>query len=96
VAVSQQTIVYFSKKSGKANHQIGTGFFLHNTIISSVKRVELITDRLSCVTEIGHWSGIVLNVHALSEDESGNKKVRFKKNWSMYWISSHSTTSLKK
>ena len=54
---------------------MGTGFCLHMQIRSAVKKVEFISDRVSCITLKGRWHDtIVLNVHAPSEDKDDDSK----------------------
>jgi hypothetical protein len=71
------------------NHQLGKRFFVHQRIISAIKREEFVSDRMSyiLVAPRGCWCNIiVLNVHAPSEEKSGNSKTVLTGNWSRFLI----------
>ena len=57
---------------------MGTGFFVHHIIVSAVRRVEFVSDRLSYIVPRGRWFNVIdLNVHAPSEEKSDNSKDSF-------------------
>jgi len=55
-----------------------TGFFVHYRVVSAVKRVELVSDRVSYIVLRGRWCNtIVLNADAPSEEKSDDSKDSF-------------------
>jgi hypothetical protein len=51
---------------------------VHKRLISAVKRVEFVSDRVSYIILRGHWCHIiVLNVHAPTEDKTDDVKGSF-------------------
>jgi hypothetical protein len=56
------------------NHEI-----ICKRIISAVKRVQFVRDRMSYIILRGHWCDIVLNVHDPTEDKIHDMKDRFYK-----------------
>jgi hypothetical protein len=61
----------FSYGKGNENRELGTGFLGRTRIISTVKRVEIVSYRMSYIIRVlrGRWCQIIiLNVHPSTED----------------------------
>jgi hypothetical protein len=57
---------------------LGTGLFVNQKIVAAIKRVAFVSDRMSYVVLRGRWCNIiVLNVHAPTEEKSGETKDSF-------------------
>jgi len=68
-------------QKGSENHQLRTGFFVHGTVLSAVKRAEFVSDRVHMWFLRGRWRIIiVLNVHVPSEEKSDDSKTVFIRN----------------
>jgi hypothetical protein len=57
---------------------LGTGFFVLHRIVSAVKKVDFVSDRVSYIVLRGCWCNIiVLHVHASSEEKCDDSKDSF-------------------
>jgi hypothetical protein len=78
VAPNQKANIHFFYGKVIENHEIGTGSFVHKRIISAVKRIEIVSDRMSYIILRGRsFDIIVLNVHAPTEDQIDDMKDSF-------------------
>jgi hypothetical protein len=77
--VTEQTEDYtFFCGEENEDHQLGTVFLYIRKIISAVRRVEFVTDRISYIILRGCWcSIIILNVHTPSEDKNDDIRGSF-------------------
>ena len=62
---------------GNKNHQLGTSFFVRRRLLSAMKRIEFVSDRLSYIVLKGRWLRIIVNVHAPSKEKSEELKDSF-------------------
>jgi exonuclease III len=68
----------FFYDQGQENHQLGTSFFVHQRRVSTVKRVEFVSDRMSYIVLRCRWCNlIILNAHAPTEDKGDDSKESF-------------------
>jgi hypothetical protein len=63
---------------GNGDPQLGTSFFVHKKIVSSVRRLEFISGRVSYIILGVRWCNlIVLNVHSPCEGKGDDEKDSF-------------------
>jgi hypothetical protein len=73
-ALYVQRIIFFF---GKINYLFRTGFFIHHRIVSEVKIVENVSDRMSRIVMIGGRCGFALNAHAPTANRNDDSKDTF-------------------
>jgi hypothetical protein len=60
---------------GNENHELGTGFLFRKKIVSTVKKFEFVSDRMSYIILRGHLCHLIIqNIHAPTEDKIGVAK----------------------
>jgi hypothetical protein len=80
VALSEQKIVLFFCVNGIVSRYLGIEFFVQKRILSPVKSIEFVNDRMLYTIQRGHWYGIVLDVHAPAENKHDVQRTAFMRN----------------
>ena len=67
----EQGIMIFLRERKRESSTRNRFFFVHRRLVSAVKRIEFVSDRLSYIVLRGRWLHIILvNVRAPSEEKS--------------------------
>jgi hypothetical protein len=69
--------LYVPLRKRKRKSSIGNRIFVRHGIVSAIKRVEFVRERMSLRVLGGRWCNIFLNVHASIEEESDYSKDSF-------------------
>jgi hypothetical protein len=65
---SRRKCIFWGKEN--ENHELGAGFSVHKRIISAVRMVEFVSDRMSYIILRDRWCHIIaLKVHAPTEEK---------------------------
>jgi hypothetical protein len=77
---------------GNKDHLLARGFFVHQRIAPTVKRVEFVSNRVSYIVMRGRWNNIVfLNVHTPIEKNDESKDSFYEELELVFFIISLST-----